>query len=293
MRERAITNGTADTHARDATRALSPDRDYVLGTDEVEIARLGLQHDAWRPIVLDCWNRAGLAAGSRVIDLGAGPGCATVDLAGIVGPTGTVTAVERSGRFVEAGRAAARRHGLTNIDYRELDLMTDPLPDGAFDAAWCRWVCSFVDDPDVLIAKLADVLRPGGIAVFHEYVDYASWRFSPQLPLMDAYIRHVMASWRASGGEPDIAMHLPPLLRRHGFTVREAVPRVFCVRPGDDLWMWISTFVMSNCDRLVELGTCDADWIASVRAEFVSAETDSATLLLTPMVLELIAELPE
>ena len=62
------------------------DRDYVLGTHNEELARLGLQHRVWRPVVLDCWHRAGITVGKRVLDVGAGPGYATVDLAEIVDP---------------------------------------------------------------------------------------------------------------------------------------------------------------------------------------------------------------
>ena len=43
------------------------DQDYVLGTHDEEIARLGLQHRVWRPTVRDCWRRAGITLGSRVL----------------------------------------------------------------------------------------------------------------------------------------------------------------------------------------------------------------------------------
>ena len=269
----------------------SAERDYVLGTHDAEIERLGLQHEAWRSTAIESWNRAGIARGWHVLDLGAGPGHASLDLARAVGPEGSVTAVERSGRFAQAGRDAALVYGCGNIHYRELDLMLDPLPEGSFDAAWCRWVCSFLPDPAPLIEGLSRRLRAGGVAVFHEYADYASWRYSPRLPLLEEYVAHVMRTWRDGGGEPDIAMSLPPLLRTAGFSVRSATPHIFCVGPGDDRWRWISTFVESNCERLLELGTCDTGWVESVRAELRHAEADQDALLLTPMVLEVIADL--
>ena len=36
-----------------------PGDDYLLGTRDDEIERLGLQHRVWRPQVLACWRRAG------------------------------------------------------------------------------------------------------------------------------------------------------------------------------------------------------------------------------------------
>ncbi|PYJ29582.1 MAG: hypothetical protein DME90_05035, partial [Verrucomicrobia bacterium] len=84
---------------------VATDRDYVLGTHEPELARLGLQHRVWLPVVLNCWHRAGITVGKRVLDVGAGPGYATVDLAEIVGPTGEVVALERSRNFIRAMEA--------------------------------------------------------------------------------------------------------------------------------------------------------------------------------------------
>ena len=78
------------------------EREYVLGTHDEEIDRLGLQHLVWRPWMLEAWRRAGITRGSRVLDIGAGPGFATADLAEVVGETGEVRGLERSARFVAA-----------------------------------------------------------------------------------------------------------------------------------------------------------------------------------------------
>lgn len=271
-------------------RTAGTERDYVLGTHDEEVERLGLQHRVWRPTVLDCWQRVGLKAGSRVLDVGAGPGYASLDLAEIVGAAGRVAAIERSARFVSFGRAACAARGLGQVDYHELDLMTDPLPAGAFDAAWCRWVAAFVSSPELLVEKLAAALRPGGIAIFHEYADYATWRFAPRRLLHEQFVQRVMTTWRASGGEPDVAPALLPLLARHGFKVREAVPRVFCLRPRDPMWRWPASFVSIGLDRLQALGAADAAWADAARQDFAAAEADPEARMLTPLVLEIVAE---
>src|SRR4030095_3970073 len=103
------------------------EKDYVLGTHDEELIRLGLQHRVWRPVVLDCWQRAGITVGKRVLDLGAGPGYATIDLAEMVGPAGEVVAVERSHNFVRAMKETCRVRSFKNITIHELDLMTDDL----------------------------------------------------------------------------------------------------------------------------------------------------------------------
>ena len=78
--------------------------DYILGTHRDELERLRFQHELWRPICQAAWDRAGFAAGQRVLDLGAGPGFAALDLARLVGPRGRVLALERSGDYVAWGQ---------------------------------------------------------------------------------------------------------------------------------------------------------------------------------------------
>jgi SAM-dependent methyltransferase len=266
------------------------ERTYFLGTHDEELERLGIQHHVWRPTMLDCWRRAGIGRGSKVIDVGAGPGFAAADLAEIVGPEGTVVAVERSARFVEAGRAMVAGHGFTNVHYHELDLMTDPLPAGGMDASWCRWVACFVSSPARLLDKLADVIRPGGVAIFHEYLQYDSLRITTAGPRMREFVRQVEQGWRDAGGEPNVAPLVVRLLQERGFSVRDAIPRVFCARPGDELWQWPATFVDIHLRHQLEQGRIDPAWAESVRAEFAAAELKAATLLTTPMVLEIVAE---
>src|SRR6266576_1865548 len=207
------------------------DRDYVLGTHNEELARLGLQHRVWRPVVLDCWQRAGITVGKRVLDLGAGPGYATIDLAEIVGSSGEVVALERSHNFVRALKETCRARSLTNVKIHELDLMTDDLPKGDYDFSWCRWAVSFVSDPALLIKKLAGMMQKGGIAIFHEYGHYETWRFFPRLPMQERFREHLIATWRESGGEPDGASGLPALLAANDFIIHSATPHIFCVRP--------------------------------------------------------------
>ncbi len=265
------------------------ENDYVLGTNDEEIARLGLQHRVWRPAVLDCWRRAGITAGSRVLDVGAGPGYATVDLAEIVGAKGEVFAVERSARFLAFAKNACAMRGLTNVKFTEADLMDDSLGASGFDFAWCRWVASFVSSPKRLIEIMAGALRVGGVAIFHEYSHYATWRMAPPRPAIEKFTHEVMASWRANGGEPDIAQQFPPLLRAAGLAIVDVRPHVLTVSPSSYVWQWPASFIETNLARLEQLGRVTTDWTEEVRREFAEAEADPATLLTTPLFLEIVA----
>ena len=266
------------------------ERDYVLGTHDEELARLGVQHRAWRPVVLDCWKAAGVTSGSRVLDVGAGPGYATVDLAEIVGLNGRVVAAERSNNFVNAIKSTVRTQSLSNVDVHELDLMNDDLPDGPFDFTWCRWVLCFVSDPELLVKKIAKVTRQGSHAIFHEYGQYTTWRFFPQRKSLEEFRSHVIATWRESGGEPDVGLQLPSWLTRNGFAVRSVVPRIFCLSPNDYMWQWPSQFIHVHLLRLQELGRIDGVFADKVGADLTAAEKEQPSFMLTPLVMEIVAE---
>ncbi|MGI9089026.1 MAG: methyltransferase domain-containing protein [Chthoniobacterales bacterium] len=263
--------------------------DYVLGTHDEEVARLGLQHRVWRDIVTACWQRVGITHGWRVLDVGAGPGYATADLAEIVGPTGSVVGIERSARFLEAARERCRRRGLTNAELREGDLMEVSLGEDEFDASWCRWVASFVASPQTLVEKIARALRPGGLAIFHEYSDYETFCFMPLKPTLQRFIQEVMESWRASGGEPNIARQLPSLLHAAGLRVLEIRPQVRTVSPRDYTWQWPKSFIEINIQRLQELGRVTPEWGADLLREFAEAEASANAWFTTPMFLEIVA----
>jgi SAM-dependent methyltransferase len=269
---------------------MATDRDYVLGTHEEELARLGLQHRVWRPVVLDCWQRAGITVGKRVLDVGAGPGYAAVDLAEIVGATGEVVALERSQNFVRAMEEACRARSLTNVKIHELDLMAGELPRADYDFSWCRWVMSFVSDPAMLIRKLGDVMPKGSVAIFHEYGHYETWHFFPRLPNQERFREHVIETWRESGGEPDGAVALATLLPANGFTIRSARPHLFCARPTDYMWQWPATFIEIYLPRLIEMGRINEEFADQVRDELAKAEKNQNAIMITPLVLEIIAE---
>lgn len=265
------------------------DADYVLGTHDDEVARLGLQHRVWRPVTAECWQRVGITHGWRVIDVGAGPGYATADLAEIVGPSGAVLGIERSARFLDVARERCRRRGLSNVEFREADLMEHSLGDLRFDASWCRWVASFVSSPRKLIENIAGALRPGGIAVFHEYCDYETFRFMPIKPALERFCIEVMESWRASGGEPNVARELPELLGKAGFRVIEIVPRIRSISQRDYTWQWPKSFIEINVARLQELGRVTPEWGNEVLREFADVEADENAWFTTPMFLEIVA----
>jgi ubiquinone/menaquinone biosynthesis C-methylase UbiE len=155
---------------------MASSKDYVLGTDDEEIARLGLQHRAWRQRALDAWRSVAIGTGQTVLDVGCGPGHASLDLAELVGPSGRVVAIDKSERFLRALETACRDRRIDNVTTHLADLDAGEFPNLVADCAWCRWVFAFVKNPRALLARIAAALAPEGIIVVQEYFDYSTWR---------------------------------------------------------------------------------------------------------------------
>ncbi|HWD27247.1 MAG TPA: methyltransferase domain-containing protein [Rhizomicrobium sp.] len=263
---------------------MNEDRSYVIGTHAAEIERLGVQHRVWRSRVLDFWRRGGVTQGMTVIDAGAGPGHATLDLAEIVGPQGRVIAIERSRRFLDALKVQAAARGLRNIETVEADLAEVDWTRFAADRLWCRWVLAFVPDAASVVRGMARAVKPDGALLFHEYYDYASWKISPRSAAFEDYIAKIIARWRATGSEPDIALDLPPLLEALGLRITGIRPAVFAATMDDDAARWPMGFAREYLPSMIANGDLSED-----EADAVQRALDAAKIVLTPCVLQITA----
>jgi ubiquinone/menaquinone biosynthesis C-methylase UbiE len=109
--------------------------------------------------------RLDLQAGQAVLDLGCGPGFWTLPLAEIVGPAGTVWALDVSQEMLDALTA---RHPQPQVRLRRSELPAIDLPDAAdsrgsgVDWIWAAFVFHEVDPPERLAVEMRRVTRPGG-----------------------------------------------------------------------------------------------------------------------------------
>jgi len=107
-------------------------------------------------------------AGERVLEVGAGNGCYTLEIAACVQPGGTVDILDaHPDHLAEAVRAAAARN-LQNIVPALGDPRYLPFEDGVFDAAYLVAALGDQADGTAALAELSRVLRPDGRVVVGE-----------------------------------------------------------------------------------------------------------------------------
>jgi ubiquinone/menaquinone biosynthesis C-methylase UbiE len=103
-----------------------------------------------------------VAAGSRVLDVGAGAGDSTLVAAQRVGPSGRVLATDISASMLEIAAESARQAGLNNVDTRVMDAQRLDLEPDSFDAVVSRNCLMLIPDYSQALTEIRRVLKPGG-----------------------------------------------------------------------------------------------------------------------------------
>ena len=263
------------------------DSSYLLGTHSEELERLRFQHELWRPLAREAWKRAGLTTGMRVLDVGAGPGFAAIDLARAVGASGRVLGLELSADYVAAGQAMANREGLPQLELRQHNLLSDAWPAEHFDLAWCRWVAMFLVDLEPLLSGLEQSLREGGQLVLHEYVHWDSFGLHPGGRAVARFGKACQRSFREAGGDPDVNRRLPSLLASRGWRIEELRPLPAAGGSQSMTGRWMQRVVEVYGERLQALGLWSSSDAAEADREIRAAATDPGSFWVGPTVLEL------
>lgn len=107
-------------------------------------------------------ERLGLTPGASVLDACCGSGASAIPAAESVGRSGSVLGVDLAERLLELGRTKARARGLTNVEFRNADILELGLPDAGFDAVVCVFGIFFVPDMPAAVRALWRLVRPGG-----------------------------------------------------------------------------------------------------------------------------------
>ncbi len=107
---------------------------------------------------------AGVAAGSRVLDVAAGTGDQTLDIARRVGPDGLVVATDISPGVLALARTNLRQAGHDRVQTLVADAEDLPADLAGFDAVVCRLGWMLCPDPLQALREAHRVLKPGGMA---------------------------------------------------------------------------------------------------------------------------------
>jgi 2-polyprenyl-3-methyl-5-hydroxy-6-metoxy-1,4-benzoquinol methylase len=202
------------TISADRTQAPTPPSTYVFdNSDEAPTRRrfAGLPL-AFDPGTIRHLLALGVSPGWQCLEVGAGGGSVAVWLAEQVGPSGSVLATDIDTRFLDSIQ-------VSNLEVRQHDIGSDPLPERAFDLVHARLVLQHVPARDGALTRLAASLKQGGWLLIEDMDSRPGIRSEPELdpaevPLKThAILTRLMA---ATGVDLAYARCLPARMRALG-----------------------------------------------------------------------------
>jgi ubiquinone/menaquinone biosynthesis C-methylase UbiE len=209
----------SDTRPRD-TAAGAPT--YALGHSAQELARLEQQSQFYRAQTERFLRLAGVAEGQHVLDVGCGVGDVAFLAGELVGPGGSVLAVDRALPALETARARAHTSGRRNIVFAEADLVSSCVPVARaatpFDAVIGRFVLMYVTDPIGVLRYLSGLARPVGVVAFLEMDLTHPARAWPPVPLWDRCMGWIRETYVRAGIETDPGLKLRSWFSAAGLT---------------------------------------------------------------------------
>jgi SAM-dependent methyltransferase len=160
------------------------------------------------------FERLGVGAELRCLDVGCGGGDVTLELARRVGPHGQVIGVDIDETKLALARQEAAAQRLGNAEFRPLDIRTEML-DESFDLVYARFLLTHLADPAQALAALYRALRPGGLLIVED-IDLRGIFVWPETTAFRRYLELFYAVMHRRGGDPDIGPRLPIMLADAG-----------------------------------------------------------------------------
>lgn len=169
-----------------------------------------------------------LVSGASVLEVGCGTGDDAIALAQIVGPSGQVTAIDRSQTMLQEAIASTQPLALP-IEFVLADAQQLPFADHTFDGARVDRTLQHIADPAVVIAEMARVVRPGGWIVAME----PDWGTFVVNSTQRAITRQLLNVWCDSFPSGWVGRYLRQYLRQAGLTDIQVVPETLVITQFD------------------------------------------------------------
>ncbi len=246
---------------------------YIHGTEASEQARLAALNRITNRAFVDY---LAVDAGAHVLEVGSGLGLLAVAVADSASNV-SVVGVERSPAQIAA---AARSH---RVRYFEGDAHALPFPDASFDVAYARYLLEHVSRPDIVLAEMRRVVRPGGRVVVCEN-DISLLRVDPACPSFEAVWSAFRDHQTRLGGDAAIGAKLYRFMRGAGLSAIElsVLPELHW-HGSPNFAAWIDNLIGNIAgarEGLVQAGAADASLVdrALCELEALSRNPDASSV---------------
>jgi SAM-dependent methyltransferase len=118
----------------------------------------------FQPYAADLVNRLASRSLTRVLEIAAGTGVVTRQLASVLSESVSIVATDLNQPMLDLASAIGTKRP---VQWRQADAMQLPFPDGMFDAVVCQFGVMFLPEKSKAFFEARRVLRSGGIFIFN------------------------------------------------------------------------------------------------------------------------------
>ena len=228
-------------------------------------------------------ERVRVATSARCLDMGCGGGDVTLALARLT-PDGFVVGADMDGPQLDIARKEAADAGLTNVEYRVVNVMEPPADDEQFDLIYVRFLLTHLPDPAFALAHLCARLAPGGALVVED-IDFTGSFCYPENASFRRYVQLYSDAVVGRGGDPNIGIRLPSLVRAAGL----ADVHMNVVHPAGfhgDVKLISPITLEAVADAVLAANLCGADELNQTVDDLYAFAADEDSVLSTPRVMQ-------
>ena len=142
----------------------SPDADRVFAGSIPQLYDRYLVPLIFEPYAVDLARRVAEREPARVLEIAAGTGVVTRQLANTLAPNASIVATDLNQPMLDHAAAIGT---MRTVEWRQADAMQLPFVDEAFDVVVCQFGVMFFPDKAKAFAEARRVLRAGGAFIFN------------------------------------------------------------------------------------------------------------------------------
>ena len=264
---------------------------YLLGYRRAEQERLERQADELAHESAWLFDEIGVRDGWQVVEIGCGPrGCLGL-LSPRVGAIGRVIGVELSQEQVERAQRFVADSHLTNVEVLQADARSTGLREGTFDLATARLVLVNVPQPELLVAEMVRLVRPGGVVALHE-ADSTAQRCYPPHPAQTRLLEVLNTYAEMNGIDRSIGLRVPRMLRESGLVEVRVNPLIHAYPAGHSRRMLVLEFVANARQRILDKALIEEGELNELTAALRLHLEDPETLVVSSLFIQAWGRIP-